>query len=283
MRFKSLQDLDRPAPREIVLASLPEQVLITDYARARAFLISELVRRIHGDAFEWYGFTLAERGIPEIIVDVGLPHNDENQENYTSISAERIAAYQETLPPGIIINGWLHSHGALEFRHFSSTDDSNQATVLDYVTSLIMLPVSQKEVVIRDLALRVMGEGEGEVLDAHAPALSFSREKAASPPNPASVTLITDMPVSRARLLETVYGGFCFAIVIGDDGWTRQEIHYKTRGILTGETLVSHREAALTLVHTGKLITPSEQEALELEVKDRIRPVTYKPENIERM
>jgi hypothetical protein len=80
-----------------------------------------------------------------------------------------------------------------------------------------------------------------------------------------------------------VYGGFCFAIVIGEDGWTRQEIHYKTRGILTGETLVSHREAGLVLVATGKLITPSEQEALEVEVKDRIRPVTYKPENIERM
>jgi hypothetical protein len=283
VRFKSLKQLDRPAPKEIVLASLPEEILITDYAKAKAFLISEVVRRIHGEAFEWYGFTLAERGSPELIVDVGLPHNDENLENYTSISAERIAAYQETLPAGNIINGWLHSHGALEFRHFSSTDDSNQATVLDYVTSLIMLPVSQKEVVIRDLALRVLGEGEGEVLDAHAPALSGAREKAASRPHPASVTLITDVPVSRARLLETVYGGFCFAIVIGDEGWTSQEIHYKTRGILTGETLVSHKDAGLTLVPTGKLITPSEQEALEEEVKERIKPVTYKPENIERM
>ncbi|MFZ2089939.1 MAG: hypothetical protein WAU47_15330, partial [Desulfobaccales bacterium] len=195
----------------------------------------------------------------------------------------RIAAYQDTLPEGKIINGWLHSHGELEFRHFSAVDDLNQATVLDYVTSLLMLPVSQKEVVIRDLALKVMGEGEGEVLDAHAPAISSSGEKAAPGAAPASVTLYTDVPVSRARLLETVYGGFCFAIVIGDEGWTRQEIHYKTRGILTGETLVSRRQADLVPVTTGKLITALDQEALEEEVKDRIRPTTYKPENIERM
>jgi hypothetical protein len=232
---------------------------------------------VHGAAYEWYGFTLGEQGNPGVIVDVGLPDNDENQEDYTSISPERIAAYQETLPAHIIINGWLHSHGELTYRDFSPVDDDNQQTVLDYVTSLLMVPVAQKEVVIRDLALLVMGEEEDL-----ASSLRKAQEEGAKSFAPASVTLLTDVPVGRARLLETVYGGFCFAIVIGDEGWTKQEIHYKTRGILTGETLVSHREADLTLLRTGKILTPSDQEALEVQVKERLRPVAYTLEKLER-
>jgi hypothetical protein len=277
MRFKALKDLARPAPREIVLASLPDRVLITDFAKAKAFAVSEAVRRVHGEAFEWYGFALAERGQPEIIVDLGLPENDENRETYTSLSPESIAAYQETLPPGLIINGWLHSHGALEFRQFSPVDDVNQATVLDYVTSLLKLPVAKKEVVIRDLALMVMRDAatwdpaRGEIPGEEAARLAQG-----------SVTLITDAPVSRARLFETVYGGFCYAIVIGDEGWTRQEIHYKTRGVLTGETLISKRDADLVLVETGKTLSATDLETLEDEVRDRIRPITYTLEKLER-
>ena len=195
MRFKALEDLARPAPREIVLATLPEQVGMTDYARAKAFLVSELVRRVHHAAYEWYGFTLAEQGRPEIICDVGLPDNAENQENYTSISAELIAAYAESLPAGLIINGWLHSHGAMEYRHFSPTDEANQATVLDYVTSLLAMPVAQKEVVIRDLALKVLGEGAS--MEA---APGDAGKEGEALPAPASVTLFTDVPVGRAKL-----------------------------------------------------------------------------------
>jgi hypothetical protein len=278
VRFKTLKDLSRAAPLEFRLASLPQEIFITDYAKAKAFAVSELVRRVHGEAFEWYGFTLAARARPEVIVDVGLPENTENLETYTSLSPERIAAFQETLPEGRIINGWVHSHGELEYRDFSPVDDLNQATVLDYVTSLLRVPVAQKEVVIRDLALKML-EDEGDQ--------DLGQESVHSPgnalPAPASVTLLTDVPVERVKLLETVYGGFCFAIVIGDAGWTTQEIHYKTRGVLTGETLVSQQPADLTLVTTGKIITDSDLEALELEVKERIRPVTHQPENIERM
>jgi hypothetical protein len=275
VRFKALKDLSRAAPLEVVLGSLPEEIFITDYAKAKAFAVSELVRRVHGEAFEWYGFTLAERTRPEVIVDVGLPENTENLETYTSISPERIAAYQEALPSGRIINGWVHSHGDLDYRHFSPLDDYNQATVLDYVTSLLRVPVAQKEVVIRDLAFGVMGEGPD-------PGPPGGRGEENAPSAPASVTLLTDVPVGRAKLLETVYGGFCFGIVIGDEGWTQQEIHYKTRGVLTGETLVSKRQADLTLVTTGKILTTSDLEALELEVKDRIRPITYTLEKLER-
>ena len=276
MRFKALKDLSRAAPVEVRLASLPQEIFITDHAKAKAFAISELVRRVHGEAFEWYGFTLAARARPEIIVDVGLPENTENLETYTSLSPERIAAFQETLPEGQIINGWVHSHGELEYRHFSPLDDLNQATVLDYVTSLLRVPVAQKEVVIRDLALRVLGEDESSNL-----ALQ-KNSPGSAPPAPASVTLLTDVPVARAQLLETVYGGFCFAIVIGDEGWTEQEIHYKTRGVLTGETIVSQQPADLTLVETGKPLTDSDLETLEQEVKDRVRPVTDTLEKLER-
>ena len=276
MRFKALKDLSRAAPLEVRLAALPREIFITDFAKAKAFAVSEAVRRVHGEAFEWYGFTLAARVRPEIIVDVGLPENTENLENYTSLSPERIAAFQETLPDGHIINGWLHSHGDLEYRQFSPVDDLNQATVLDYVTSLLKVPVAQKEVVIRDLALGVLGEDESSNL-----ALQ-KISPGSAPPAPASVTLLTDVPVARAQLLETVYGGFCFAIVIGDEGWTEQEIHYKTRGVLTGETIVTQQPADLTLVETGKLLTDSELEVLEQEVKDRVRPVTDTLEKLER-
>lgn len=278
MRFKSLKGLSRAAPVEVRLASLPREIFITDYAKAKAFAVSEAVRRVHGEAFEWYGFTLAARARPEVIVDVGLPENTENLETYTSLSPERIAAFHETLPEGQIINGWVHSHGELEYRHFSPLDDLNQATVLDYVTSLLRVPVAQKEVVIRDLALGVLGQDEGANLG-----LQKIHSPGSAPPAPASVTLLTDVPVERAKFLETVYGGFCFAIVIGDAGWTEQEIHYKTRGVLTGETFVSQQPAELTLVETGKILTASDLEALEQEVKDRVRPITHKPENIERM
>jgi hypothetical protein len=277
MRFKALKELARPAPREIVLAALPDRVLITDYAKAKAFAVSEMVRRVHGEAFEWYGFTLAAPERPEVIVDLGLPENDENRETYTSLSPEGIAAYQESLPAGLVINGWLHSHGDLEFRQFSSVDDVNQATVLDYVTSLLKIPVAKKEVVIRDLALMVTGDAatwdaaRGEIPGDEAARLAKG-----------SVTLLTDAPVSRARLFETVYGGFCYAVVIGDEGWTRQEIHYKTRGVLTGETFLSQRQADLTLIETSKILTTSDLEALEEEVRDKIRPITYTLEKLER-
>ncbi|NIR12799.1 MAG: hypothetical protein GWN86_02125, partial [Desulfobacterales bacterium] len=48
-----------------------------------------------------------------------------------------------------------------------------------------------------------------------------------------SVSLITDAVVSEAILMETIYGGFSYSIVIGDEGWHEQEIHYKERGVIS--------------------------------------------------
>uniref|UniRef100_A0A7C5AKY1 JAB domain-containing protein n=1 Tax=Desulfobacca acetoxidans TaxID=60893 RepID=A0A7C5AKY1_9BACT len=270
MRIKALKELERPKPLEIRLATLPDTVLMTDYAREKAFMLGQLVTRVHGEAFEWYAFTLAKRTSPEVILDVGLPVNAENQETYVSLSPEGIAAFQEGLPPHLLINGWLHSHGDMDFRQFSETDANNQATVLDYVTSQLKLPVAKKEVLIRDLNLVVWAGGD------------------LSEPDPGfltagSVTLCTDVPVGRARLLETVYGGFCYAIVIGNEGWTRQEIHYKTRGVLTGETHITKKEADLIILESGRRLTSDEIHTLELEVRERLRPVTYVPEKLERV
>ena len=97
---------------------------MTDYARAKAFLVSELVRRVHDAAYEWYGFTLAEQGRPEIIVRRGAPRQRrEPGELHQHQRRSSSRPTQESLPVGLIINGWLHSHGAMEYRHFSPTDD----------------------------------------------------------------------------------------------------------------------------------------------------------------
>ncbi|MEJ2226067.1 MAG: hypothetical protein P8X49_13135, partial [Syntrophobacterales bacterium] len=180
-----MAELKRSAAYEVTLAALPEEIRITGYARAKAFKISELVRQVHGDSYEWYGYTLGSRDNPELIGDIGLPKNDENIQQYTRLGPENIAVYQESLPANRIINGWIHSHGELDLQEFSSIDAENQEVVLDYVTSLLKRPVAKKELVIRDLALLVEGRWKPEDLET------------------GSVSLITDVPVAAARIMET--------------------------------------------------------------------------------
>jgi len=264
VRFKGLSELKRPELHEIVLATLPEHILMAQYAMAKAFKINELVRVIHKGSYEWYGYTIANRGNPDLIVDIGLPKNDQNFFDYTRIGPERIAEYHESLPMDIVINGWIHSHGDLEYEHFSGTDERNQVTVLDYVTALLRKPVAKKEVVIKDLVLLVKDDCTEKNLEK------------------GSVSLITDAPVAEARIMETVYGSFCYAMVIGDEGWHRQEIHYKRRGILSGQTTVSKKEAHIVLVDTGRSLTQSDTDALSDEVREKVQPMVSTPERFER-
>jgi len=263
VRIKSLAGLHKRPSGEIPLAELPTEILMSTFAKAKAFTINELVRTIHERSYEWYGFTLARREEPEVIVDIGLPVNDQNQEQYVSLAPEKIAAYRDSLPETMIINGWIHSHGDLACQHFSGTDDANQATVLDYVTALLRLPVAKVEIVIKDLAL-LHHEACGEE--------DLRR---------GSVSLVTDVPVTQAALWETEYGGFCYAIVIGDAGWHEQEIHYKKRGILSGRTMVSQKTASIRFLDDGRRLTSSELAALEEEVKTRLSPVPYIPPRLE--
>jgi hypothetical protein len=254
VRFRGLAQLKRPDLQEKVLGALPEAILMVRYALEKAFKINELVQAIHKGSYEWYGYTIARRENPEVIVDIGLPRNDQNISDYTSVGPEGIAEYQESLPRNRVINGWIHSHASLEYERFSLTDELNQRTVLDFVSTLLRTPIAKKEVVIKDLVLLVKDGWTEE---------DFAR---------GSVTLITDAPVKEARLLETIYGGFCYSIVIGDGGWHRQEIHYRHRGILSGQAEQRKKEAELVLLDTDRALSGADIDGLAEEVRAKIRP-----------
>ena len=266
MRFKSLSDLERRKPKKVILATLPQEISITRYAKDKAFKISELVREIHDESYEWYGFTLADKENPELITDIGLPRNAQNLEEYATINPEGIAEYHDSLAGDTVINGWIHSHGALHYTHFSHTDEENHATVLDFVTARLRKTVAKKEIPIQDFQLLVKDEFEEKELEQ------------------GSVSLITDAVVSEAILMETIYGGFSYSIVIGDEGWHEQEIHYKERGVISGQSHVSKKSADLVLVDNGRSLTQADIHALSEEVEEKIQPNTNPPtEIIERM
>ncbi len=266
MRFKDLSQLKRTEPLEIELGSLPQHILMTAYAKDRAFKISELVGTIFEKSFEWYGFTLANNDHPELIADIGLPKNDLNLQDYTTLGSERIAEFQESLPKDVIINGWIHSHGALNYRHFSDTDEKNHLTVLDFVAARTRKPLAKKEVGIQDMVLLQIDRFDKKDMEK------------------GSVSLITDQPITEAKIMETVYGSFCYSIVIGDEGWHEQEIHYRERGILSGHTKVGSKVADIEFVDIGKSLSQHDIDALSNDVKEKIKPHTDPPpEVIERM
>lgn len=265
MRLKSLSEIKRPEPEEVVLSTLPQQIPMMRFAREKAFKISELVRNIHKESYEWYGFTIADRDNPEVVIDIGLPNNDQNVHEYTGIGPERIAQYQESLPPELLINGWVHSHGKLNYQQFSNIDAQNHLTVLDYVTSLLRKPVAKREILVSDMTLLVQGE--------------YTRSDLMK----GSVSVVTDVPVTEVRIMETVFGGFSYGIVIGDGGWHKQEIYYRTRGILTGRTIVSMREAEIVFIDGERSLTASDVDRLAEQVAKKISPrEDPPPERLER-
>jgi hypothetical protein len=266
MRFRNLSQLRRPEIREVLLATLPQKITMANYAREKAFKVNELVRTVHKDSLEWYGFTLGVAGNPEVIADIGLPRNDLNLQAYTSLSPEKIAEFRETLPDGVVINGWIHSHGSLMVKHFSRIDEMNHRVVLDFVAAGLRKPVAKREIAIKDLVFLTKDQ--------------FVESDLAA----GSVCLITDAPISAATIMETIYGSFCYAVVIGDQGWHQQQIHYRENGVLSGHTHLSDRETEIVLVNTGKVLTRHEIRVLEDEVEEKIRPNTNPPvEMMERM
>ncbi len=266
MRFKNLSELKRPELREIALTPLPKRVIMAQYARDKAFKINELVRSIHQESLEWYGFTMGSKANPELIIDLGLPRNDLNLHDYTTLSSERIAEFQESLTEEVVVNGWIHSHGDLKYQRFSRTDEQNHLVVLDFVAASLRKPVAKREVAIKDLVLLVKDR--------------FDEEELAE----GSVSLITDAPISTATIMETIYGSFCYAIVIGDHGWHEQQIYYRENGVLSGHSALSNTEAETIFVDTDKVLTQSDINTLRVEVKHKIQPNTNPPvEMIERM
>jgi len=266
MRFKDLSRLKRPKPLIITLGSLPQHILMDKYAKDKAFKICERVGVIFEKSFEWYGFTLAKNDHPELIVDIGLPQNDLNLQDYTTLGSNRIAEFQESLSEDVMINGWIHSHGALNYKHFSHTDEENHPTVLDFVAARTRKPLAKKEIAIQDLVLLQKDHFEERDMEK------------------GSVCLITDGPITEARIMETVYGSFCYSIVIGDEGWHEQEIHCRERGILSSHTTVMSQAAKIEFVDTGRSLSQIDIIALSNEVKQKIKPHTDPPpELIERM
>jgi hypothetical protein len=266
MRFKDLSQLKRPKPLEITLGSLPRHILMAEYAKEKAFKISELVNMAFEESFEWYGFTLADKDHPELIIDIGLPQNDLNLQDYTALGSERIAQFQESLPKELIINGWIHSHGDLNYKHFSHTDEQNHLIVLDFVAPRTRKPLAKTEITIQDLVLLQKDRFEQKDMEK------------------GSVCLITDSPITEAKIMETVYGSFCYSIVIGDAGWHEQQIHCRERGILSGHTATSSKSATIEFVDTGRSLSQADINALRDEVKEKIKPHTDPPpELIERM
>jgi len=266
MRFRSLDALKRPELREITLGTLPRRISMARYAREKAFEINELVRALHGDSLEWYGFTLGTTDRPDLIEDIGLPRNDLNLKVQTALGSDRIAAFRETLPETLRINGWIHSHGALMYKRFSPTDERNHRVVLDFVAAGLRIPLAKREIAIKDLVFLQKGRFvEADLAEG-------------------SVSLITDAPIKEATIMETIYGSFCYAVVVGDEGWHEQEIHYREYGVLSGHARLSHKEAEITLVDTGRVLSPQDVRALSEEVERNIRPNTNPPvETMERM
>jgi len=266
MRFKNLSQLKRPKPLIISLGSLPQHILMAKYAKDKAFIISERVSAIFEKSFEWYGFTLANIDHPELIVDIGLPQNDLNLQDYTTLGSQRIAEFQESLPSNVLINGWIHSHGALNYKHFSHTDEKNHLTVLDFVTARTRKPIAKKEIAVQDLVLLEKNRFVEKDLEK------------------GSISLITDGPITEAKIMETVYGSFCYSIVIGDEGWHEQQIHCRERGILSGHTTVWSRSTDIKFIDTQRTLKPKEIQAIGKEVKEKIQPNLNPPtELIERM
>jgi hypothetical protein len=266
MRFNDLSQLKRPKPLEIILGTLPQHILMAEYAMNKAFKICELVGVIFSESYEWYGFTLADKAQPEFIADIGLPANDLNLRDHTTLGSGSIAEFQESLPEDVIINGWIHSHGDLQYKHFSNTDEKNHRTVLDFVAARTRKPLAKKEITIQDLVILEKGQ--------------FAEEDLAR----GSVSLIADGPITEARILETIYGNFCFSIVVGDEGWHEQAIHYEERGILSGYASVSSNAARIELVDTGRALEKIDLDALHEEVEKKLQPqLNPSLETMERM
>ena len=139
-------------------------------------------------------------------------------------------------------------------------------TVLDFVAARTRKPLAKQEVAIQDLVLLQKDRFVEKDMDK------------------GSVCLITDGPVTEAKIMETVYGSFCYSIVIGDEGWHEQKIHCREKGILSGHTTASSKSANIEFVDTGKTLSQIDINALHDEVKEKIKPHTDPPpELIERM
>jgi len=256
VRIKSLEDLKQD-PEIIQLSTLPANISIHDYALKKAYKINELVKKNYYSSYEWYGYLLGKKENPEVVIDIDLGKNKENGFAYTKISEEDISKFLEKLSKDIIINGWIHSHGNLNYRHFSGTDEENIKKVLNFVSPLTRKPIQKREIIIKDL--NIINE-------------NYNIEDLKK----GSVTVVVNnREAKNIKIFETIYGSFSYNIVIGDEGWNEKSIAYEEKGVLTGCYKMQTKPCELEMILTGKKLSKYEIKKLEEEVKEKIKPYPY--------
>ena len=261
MIIKDLRELRKREGLEIILGELPNKVKITDYALEKGFKINELVREIYGRSYEWYGFLIARMKEPEIIIDIGLPKNKENDYSYTSVDPEGIGKFLDELRKNskeeYFINGWIHSHGRLNYRRFSYIDQENMKKVLNFVSSFTTRPIAKKEIIINNLTVVTKNKGPIEEI--------LKKDKG-------SITIVTQKEPGEIKIFDTIYGAFAYSIVIGDERWSEQEIMYRKYSLISKIDEYWTNETEIELIQTNKRISDREIEALKKEIDEKINP-----------
>lgn len=249
----------------VELDELPTSVHMTTYAVDKAFAVNKLVRELYNKSYEWYGYLLATEKEPELAVDVGLPKNAMNHLGGTGLDPREIEIYRRSLPQDYFINGWIHSHGDLGFRQFSGTDDRNQPVMLNYVCSKRMTPIRKEALALDHLYIETkehIGKEE-ELLSLHMPGVELE-----------------GVARARAKLYELILGGFSYAVVIGDEGWTNQEVYHKERKMVTGKNNYKKIEdAQLNTVNQGREFTLLDLARLQEKVRETIDPTKQRQQN----
>ncbi len=265
MTISSLDNLRRRNSLVTKLGNhLPEDIPYSDYAFKKSFKVVERFRKKY-DSKEWYGLTLGTLAAPMDIYDIGIPPNNKNYNAYTQIIPEMIGEYIETLDPKLVVNGWVHSHGHLNYRQFSGTDYDNMRVVHNFVSSRIEFPLEKRERLVNNLSILI--EGQYSLKDL----------------NNGSLTLIVDQPIKQARILDTLLGSFSYHVVIGEGGWHCAEILYGFRDLLSGKDMEIKRKTGpdlLRRVNDGRKFGRSATRKLyrELDEKISIRKSVSPPE-----
>ena len=257
MKLQSLSSLKKKELETIIISELPTEIKMTTYAKEKAYTVNKLIREICGSSLEWYGFTLADKSDPEIIIDIGLGKNAANQAGYTKIEPRDIDDFLRAKPENTIINGWIHSHGNLGFHQFSGTDDRNHKTVLDFVAGSTSKVIGYSEIPIQRLVITS--------------AEDMSPEKMKD----CTIAIVTEIAVESAKLMEKIEGSFSYGVVVDDSGWHEQEIHFvKTKPLSkTSETDRINAEIADIIVE--KTITAEDLIALKKELEKKINRPWY--------
>ncbi|MFC1698119.1 hypothetical protein ACFL1H_07290 [Nanoarchaeota archaeon] len=253
-RFQNLSKIEDIKIDNKILDTLPTDIYMTDYAVEKAYKINNFMKDIHDSSFEWYGYTIAKKDDPYKIIDVRFGYNDRNDGAYTRIEPENIEQFRMSLADDEVINGWIHSHGDLGYKQFSGTDEANHKVVRDYVSSLLRKPIEMTEIVMDNLGSLVDGKyKEDDMKDF-------------------SVTIVGDNEVKNPKLYETIKGGYCFSIVIGDSGWSEQEIETERYHMLTKKSIPGKIKTEILPIKTDQVLTIDTLLDLEMQIHQKFQP-----------